>query len=292
MKKSLYWVLGMVLLSGLIAPEAMACEGLAGDLCLPVELQFAAHGVGCPNSDMTLVNPRTQIDPDAEIAAPFTVKKEDKGSYFSLYYPPGGYVLCDNTRERLAVMNRGESNKLSQRALNYLNQFQTNACKLRRIHPELNYPELECINLIKESSNHQHVSEAANLPFFSAFATETANGYLFWSVVAPQVMSQKDAKTYCKDLGDGSARLPTKNEFIALSKAMGSSQPDSLEPGYDVKNFKRMLILDRVFSVAWFWSESVDPQNDRLGFYFSAIDGSVTADSVGYRGSVRCVVGG
>ena len=109
---------------------------------------------------------------------------------------------------------------------------------------------------------------------------------LIWSGVAPREMSQRDAVAYCASLGGG-ARLPTKDEYIALSRAMGSRQPDFHAPGYDVNGYHRNLIPDMDYQ--WFWSESVHPQNDVYAFVFISNAGDVNYYGLDGIFSVRCV---
>ena len=58
---------------------------------------------------------------------------------------------------------------------------------------------------------------------------------LIWSGAAPQTMNQRDAVAFSAGLGGG-ARLPTKEEYAALSRAMGSRQP-LYDDGYGVRIF-------------------------------------------------------
>jgi hypothetical protein len=112
---------------------------------------------------------------------------------------------------------------------------------------------------------------------------------LIWSGVASRNMDQRDAVAYCAGLGGGS-RLPTKDEYIALSRAMGSRQPDYNALGYDLAGYNRNLIPD--MNNRWFWSASVHPQNDGNAFNFNSDFGRVGSYSRDYGKSVRCVVGG
>ncbi len=137
---------------------------------------------------------------------------------------------------------------------------------------------------------------------------------VIWSGVAPRTMNQKDAVAYCTGLGGGS-RLPTKDEYIALSRTMGSSQPDpywrayeggnihpddpdlpayeleSFEPGdLDVAGYRRDLIPN--ITGRWYWSASTQPIHDRATV-FRGNSGSVSYEELGnIGGSVRCIVGG
>ncbi len=118
---------------------------------------------------------------------------------------------------------------------------------------------------------------------------------LIWSGVAPRTMDQRDAVAYCAGLGGGS-RLPTKDEYIALSRAMGSRQPVVYDDhghqraDYDVAGYNRNLIPD--MNNRWFWSASVHPQDEDGAFDFDGNVGEVSLDNRDYNVSVRCVVGG
>jgi hypothetical protein len=126
-------------------------------------------------------------------------------------------------------------------------------------------------------------------PQFRALGNMYEVAGLIWSGVAPRNMNQRDAVAYCAGLGGG-ARLPTKDEYIALSRAMGSRQPDYNALGYDLAGYNRNLIPD--MNNRWFWSASVHPQNDGNAFNFRGTYGEVYHYNRGNYGSVRCVVGG
>jgi hypothetical protein len=117
-------------------------------------------------------------------------------------------------------------------------------------------------------------------------------GGLIWSGVAPERMNQQDAVAYCAGLGGG-ARLPSKDDYVALSRAMGSRQPVYFEDNgngradYDTAGYNRNLIPD--MNGRFFWSASVFPRYDDHALGFGGDGGSV---GYGYRGdgkSVRCV---
>ncbi len=125
---------------------------------------------------------------------------------------------------------------------------------------------------------------------------------LIWSGVAPRIMDQRDAVAYCASLGGG-ARLPTKDEYIALSRAMGVRQPDFTAPGFNLDGYNVNLISDMKMLdgyPATFASASAHPK-DRSPFYspfyFRHLDGGVYVkefypnEDIRLR-LVRCVVGG
>ena len=127
-------------------------------------------------------------------------------------------------------------------------------------------------------------------PQFRALGNMYEVGHLIWSGVAPGTMNQQGAVAYCASRGGG-ARLPTKDEYIALSRAMGSRQPDRSAPGYDSAGYNVNLIPDT--NNRWFWSASRRPRNDDGAFYFAGNVGGINyfSSRIGYS-SVRCVVGG
>ncbi len=113
---------------------------------------------------------------------------------------------------------------------------------------------------------------------------------LIWSgVLASRQLRQRDAVAYCAGLGGGS-RLPTKDEYIALARAMGSRQPDYHAPGFDSAGYDKSLIPDLINRN--FWTASVDPQYDDRAFNFIGSEGYIYHDNRGSIESVRCVVGG
>lgn len=114
---------------------------------------------------------------------------------------------------------------------------------------------------------------------------------LIWSGVAPRNMNQSEAVAYCTGLGGGS-RLPTKDEYIALSRAMGSKQPFYHAPGFDVAGYDGNLIPDMDRKI--FWSVAVHPLAADFGCVFGSGVGIVGYD-YSYSDtefSVRCVVDG
>jgi len=113
---------------------------------------------------------------------------------------------------------------------------------------------------------------------------------LIWSGVAPRTMNLEDAVAYCAGRLGGNSRLPTKDEYNALSRAMGSRQPDYEAPGFDVAGYNRNLIPG--MNNQWFWSASARPRYGGYAFGFNGFHG-VVDDYYRYDyGSVRCVVGG
>lgn len=119
---------------------------------------------------------------------------------------------------------------------------------------------------------------------------------LIWSGVAPQIMNQRAAVDYCNGLGSG-ARLPTQDEYISLSRAMGSRQPVRYDghgdwrADYNVAGYNLNLIPD--MHNREFWSASVHPRSVVDAFLFNG-DGGFVDDYIHYDNgvSVRCVVGG
>ena len=99
-------------------------------------------------------------------------------------------------------------------------------------------------------------------------------------------MSQIRANDYCMFLCSG-ARLPTKDEYVALSRAMGSVSPEEGAVDYDVNHYDRGMVLgmrDRVF-----WSGSVLPFAYDQAYSFDGNSGAVSCDIRFLRNSVRCV---
>jgi hypothetical protein len=117
---------------------------------------------------------------------------------------------------------------------------------------------------------------------------------LFWSGLAPRRMNHRDAVAHCLSLGGG-ARLPTKEDWISLSRAMGSGQPDQIAPEFNVDGYNDRLIPQ--FGGRLFWSASVHPLNDDFNafFFFDSGNGSIHYDLSHYfrdfTASVCCVVG-
>ncbi len=109
---------------------------------------------------------------------------------------------------------------------------------------------------------------------------------LIWSGVAPQNMNQRDAVAYCAGLGGG-ARLPTKDEYIALGQAMGGRYPEWEGFGYHVPGYARNLIPDMHNRL--FWSASLTRQEHGDAFFFNGYYGNVDQYSRDYDRSVRCV---
>ena len=126
-----------------------------------------------------------------------------------------------------------------------------------------------------------------------AFATErTGGGYLFWSGVAPQAMNQIEAVAYCTALGEG-FRLPTKDEYVALSRAMGTLQPvqtDGIDMlnDYNLGGYNKNFIQD--MNERNFWSETIHPTTTDFAFIFRSRDGGLQfyGRDEG-AASVRCV---
>ena len=84
------------------------------------------------------------------------------------------------------------------------------------------------------------------------------------------------ADRFCRGLGDG-ARLPTREEYLALGRAMGWPN-----------NYRSDRITD--MSHNWFWSSSVDPDYPDYFYGFNGVNG----DMVDYLrvfadGAARCV---
>ena len=175
----------------------------------------------------------------------------------------------------------------------------------------------EGVPLILRGSNAWRVLAPSTSPqsFVPAFATETSAGkYLFWSGVVKNsdgttseynlgeynLMAQPNAVNYCEGLGGG-ARLPTKDEYIALSRAMGSRQPlmatdiNNPRTDFSLNGYQRNLMPDLTpdMNDAYFWSASPEPVNASLGlngaFYFSGGTGHVYMDAGHSPFFVRCV---
>jgi hypothetical protein len=88
------------------------------------------------------------------------------------------------------------------------------------------------------------------------------------------------ADAFCRGLGDG-ARLPTREEYVALGTAMG--YPNRYNPD---------MIADMRGN--WFWSSSVPPRSPgyEADPHAATLDGSrggIVYQSLRYELSVRCV---
>ena len=166
-----------------------------------------------------------------------------------------GNLVSDSREPREMLRVRGEKIRLKDTTIRPLNTFE----------------------LIK---NQKVTEEFAKLgPMY-----EVAG--LIWSGVEPRTMNHEDAVAYCAGLGGG-ARLPTKDEYIALSRAMGSRQPDYYAPRMDADGYNRNLIPD--MNRRTFWSASVLPQYGVFNFYFGGDDGYVNYYDRADSKSVRCV---
>jgi hypothetical protein len=112
-------------------------------------------------------------------------------------------------------------------------------------------------------------------PQFAALGDMYKAAGLIWSGVAPNKMDQRDAESFCRSLGRGS-RLPTKEEFEALSRVMslgGTYTPD-LFPG----------TIGHLF-----WSSSVDSRYADSAFYFNGNGGNLVSYRRNDYDFVRCV---
>jgi hypothetical protein len=97
------------------------------------------------------------------------------------------------------------------------------------------------------------------------------------SHVVERKMNHDQAVAYCRDQG---ARLPTKEEYEALGRAMGRDERG--------KGYQRNLIPE--MEDRWFWS-SLYGLGDDFAYYFYGNFGSVGyVFRNGIYGSVRCVV--
>ena len=272
------------------AEEELRCNGKP---CLPRELLFVARGNRCPNNmrKLTETNDFKEIDPLSPSVEGWLHAEKDFNGDWKVPERFEGHSLCDSTREMLPVMKHGGSTQFSAASRSYLT-FQ-DTCR-----QGFNSPQLSCpVVVIKNSSINERVFAPAGLPFEPVFATEkTGGGYNFWSGVVKKsdgnddLMSQPNSVNYCAGLGGG-ARLPTKDEYIALSRAMGSRDPEGDPEGavFDIA-YKGYLIPD--MHGRSFWSASVAPFPYSEGaFCFVGYDGRIGITHTQY-GPVRCVVGG
>ncbi len=121
-------------------------------------------------------------------------------------------------------------------------------------------------------------------PGFAGLGTMFEAAGLIWSGVAPVLISQPDAIIYCAILG---ARLPTKEDYVELSRLMGSEQPIWGLLNYDVAGYNSDLVSD--MNGRFFWSSSVRPNVFGSAFGFGGSSGFVGFDYVDNEKSVRCV---
>lgn len=132
---------------------------------------------------------------------------------------------------------------------------------------------------MKEDS---HIVRYGGLGRFGEFSYKVRDpegkvGELIWSDIAPNGMSptersQIDSIKYCSHLD---ARLPTKEEYEALKRAMTQNEiynPDLLE-----------------MNGRLFWTSSTDSNGSNKGAFFNSIDGKIKDASNTYALSVRCV---
>ena len=90
-------------------------------------------------------------------------------------------------------------------------------------------------------------------------------------------MNHHDAINFCLGLGGGS-RLPTREEYEALSRAM------TVNGHYDRNRIPDM-------SDKWFWSASLHPNHDSA-CNFNGDNGNFYDGDLRDESSVRCVIGG
>jgi hypothetical protein len=113
-------------------------------------------------------------------------------------------------------------------------------------------------------------------PAFAALGNMYEAAGLIWSGVAPREMNWQEAINYCANLGGG-ARLPTTDEYGALSRAMSLG-----------RHYNANLLPDTLQK--WFWSSS--PHGENLAHYFNGFDGNVYHRYRISDFSVRCVQDG
>ena len=111
------------------------------------------------------------------------------------------------------------------------------------------------------------------------------NGSLILSGVAQKKMIYEDAVAYCASKG---ARLPSKAEYIALSVAMGSAQPDFDATGFDMGKYNQNLISHMRNGA--FWTGTKVPHIDVDAFVLLCNNGAVDHYDELAEVSVRCVV--
>ncbi|MEO5969125.1 MAG: hypothetical protein ABIQ95_04295 [Bdellovibrionia bacterium] len=137
-----------------------------------------------------------------------------------------------------------------------------------------------------ENERLHPVLGAEQVQVFRALGEEQYRvGDLIWSSAAVahheeggevREMNWDAANRFCRDLGDG-ARLPTKEEYGALGRAMG--RPNNYNPD---------MIADMRGN--WFWSSSVHPGYLHYYYVFYGNDGDIDdARRVNDVGAVRCV---
>ncbi len=90
-------------------------------------------------------------------------------------------------------------------------------------------------------------------------------------------MNQPSAEEFCQNLGGG-ARLPTREEYEALARAMGAPN-----------HYDRNVIPDMVNN--WFWSSSIHPSDAFYFYYFYGNGGGIYLGHRSFQdSSVRCVI--
>jgi hypothetical protein len=147
-----------------------------------------------------------------------------------------------------------------------LPESQEQAVQAPAAAPEIS--QVRALGEIREMLDEQRVNRA-----FATLGNMYEAAGLIWSGVAPQKMKWQDAVNYCTNL-EGGARLPTADDFRALSRA-------SSYGGVYCPN----LLPDTLWNS--FYSSS--PCGHSRAFYFSGSDGNVYVSSRSIVSSVRCV---
>jgi hypothetical protein len=94
-------------------------------------------------------------------------------------------------------------------------------------------------------------------------------------------MNQYDAEKYCESIG---ARLPTRDDFVSLRKAMGSTNPDSI---WDEAGYTAQVLPNLNVDFLYFWSSWVDADYAYVFIGSNSLFGFVPRNN--YDVAVRCV---
>ncbi len=122
---------------------------------------------------------------------------------------------------------------------------------------------------------------------FSSSSWAEKRRILVWSGVAPSWMSQRGAQKFCRGRG---GRLPTREDFWALSRDLGVSDPEhdhSSDGGLFLDKFKGHLFPRD--GASWYWSSSEFSESREFAYTFYSPGGSIGLADLRQKLAVRCV---
>ena len=110
---------------------------------------------------------------------------------------------------------------------------------------------------------------------------------LVWSGVAPACMTQPEAQKFCRDRG---GRLPSREDFWALSRDLGVSDPErahGIDGGLFLARYKSHLMAP--VGRNWYWSSSEFSESREFAYTFYSPGGSIGLADLRHALAVRCV---